>query len=344
MKAQRGSVIIITLWTVTLLTILVAVLAGDIRLSARAAYYQQEEFGNWAKVVSAVNQAEMELMLEQMPPPVTSIEDLEEIDRSPYLRFNGQALELAYPVAEGITVRVYDHAGKINLRDLNRVRWRELLEKQLGEEADQEIEEMLQAWTDWVDLNQNSTVNGAEDDYYQSLDDPYLPRNAQIESVEEILLIRGFGDVFADVDLDAAFTLYTDDDLINLNLATREAMELLPGLDDELIEEIMLWRQENEFRGNGDVAQIVPEENMADLRRWLNSRKTSNFYTIMAYPTMSEAQGSDDELEEGTLTDVTAYSYAETVQIESYNTRPKILKVNPYEKIPAKYDVVQEEE
>jgi len=82
--AQKGSVIVVTLWTVILLTILVTVIAGQIRLSSRAAFFHQEELGEWANVISAINQAEMELMLERMPRPPESIDDLNEINRNPF--------------------------------------------------------------------------------------------------------------------------------------------------------------------------------------------------------------------------------------------------------------------
>ena len=42
--------------------------------------------------------------------------------------------------------------------------------------------------------------------------------------------------MFEGVNLQAAFTIYGNARTVNLNLATREAMELLPGLDNELIE------------------------------------------------------------------------------------------------------------
>ncbi len=332
---QRGSVIVVTLWTIILLTILITVIAGQIRLSSRAALYHQEELNDWAGVVSAINQAEMELMLERMPRPPESLDDLDEINRNPLFKFNGQSLALNYPAREGIAVRIYDHAGKINLREIGRPRMRALLEKLLGEDADTEIDELIAAWGDWVDLNNNAGINGAEEEYYESLDTPFIPRNGKLETVEEILHIRGFDSVFADIDLDAAFTLYTDDELINLNLATVEAMQLLPGLDDELINEIIAFRQNNEFRGNGDVAQIVPAENMAELRPWLNSRITSNFYTILAYKKQvsEEYPFNDNELIE---VDVSTTAFAEIVSISSATSRPTIFKVNPYQNIPVR--------
>lgn len=317
---QSGSVLIVTLWTITLLTILVTALASQTRLSARVAFFHQQDLQDWADLLAAVNQAEMEVVLERQPRPLQGVDDAEELDDNPFYRFNGQELTLYYPQAEGIKVRIQDHAGKINIREISLERLRRLLEKRLGQDASEQIEDLLAAWSDWRDLNDLAGPNGAERDYYESLDPPYQPRNGNLETVEELLLIRGFADVFGDVDLDAAFTLYGDGELINLNTATVEAMRLLPGLDDELIAQILAFRAENEFRGNGDVAQLVPAENMGLLRPWLNSRKMGDYYTLMVYR----------EQPDGTATT----AYAELIQALGPSERPRVLKVMPYHPLP----------
>ncbi len=327
---QRGTVLIITLWTITLLTILVTVLAGQIRLSARAALFHQEDLDNWAQLLAAVNQAEMELMIELMQDPIQNLQDQIDNPLNPLYRYRGGELELVYPQAEEVVVRIWDHAGKINLTELGRPRLRALLEKKLGEDADpQRLDELMSAWADWMDLNAQPGINGAEGEYYNEQELPYEPRNGRLETVEEILEIRGFAEVFGDVDLDAAFTLYGENDLVNLNLATVETMRLLPGLDEELIDQILAWREENEFLGNGDVAQIIPAENMADLRPWLSSRKVTSYFTIMAY----RRQTPDN-----------AQAFAEIVEISSFTARPHVMKINPYQNIPVRKTVVTEED
>jgi general secretion pathway protein K len=341
---QRGTVLIITLWTITLLTILVTVLASQSRLSARATQFHQDELANWANVVGAVNQAEMELMLDLMDPPVlTPEEQAENPVPLQYRNYRGAPLQLTYPQAEDVVVRVYNHAGKINLAELSRPRLRALLEKKLGDDAEPgQLDDLLAAWADWLDLNDQAAPNGAEEDYYLEQDLPYEPRNGRLETVEEILNIKGFAEVFADVDMDAAFTVYGDSDLINLNVATVEAMRLLPGLDEDLIDEIIAWRETSEFVGNGDVAQLVPAENMAELRPWLNSRRPSSHYTIMAYR-RETPDNTDATIEDGTDADALAVvdksdpaitAYAEIVEVASFNNKPRVLKINPYQNIP----------
>lgn len=325
----RGSVMIVTLWTLVLLTILVAALASQTRLSAQIVWFQQQDQRDWADITAAINQAEMELLLERMPLPLTRTDDPETLDDTPAYRFDGADLVLNYPQASDIKVRIYEHAGKINLRELSVPRLRSLLRKLLGDEADEQVDSMLAAWIDWQDLNDQTTPGGAEMDYYQELDPPYFPRNGQLETVEEILLIKGFDTVFKDLDLDAAFTLYGENELVNLNVATIEAMRLLPGLDEEVIQEILAWRVDNEFRGNGDVARIVQAEDMDELRPWLNSRKQTDYFTIMVY----KDPGTE------TMDNIALTAWSEIVERSSANQRPRVLKVNPYQALPLRFDV-----
>jgi general secretion pathway protein K len=349
---QRGTVIIVTLWTITLLTILVTVLASQVRLAARATQYQQDDLGNWAAVTAALNQAEMEIVLDLMDPPLLNPEQQAEGAMNPhYSRYRGQEMTLTYPQSEDVVVRMWDHGGKINLAELSRQKLRALLEFKLGQDADPgRIDQLMAAWADWLDLNAQAGINGAESDYYSDLEPPYQARNGRLETVDEILQIRGFDEVFGDIDLEAAFTVYGENDLINLNLATVEAMRLLPGLNEELIEQIVAWRETHEFYGNGDVAQLMPAEAMGELRGWLNSRRVTSHFTIMAYrrqrPDNAGADGDEVPLPGDVIVDphdAATTGYAEIVEIASFTNTPRVLKINPYQSLPLRMIVVPED-
>ncbi|HEV2691144.1 MAG TPA: hypothetical protein VGV35_21455, partial [Bryobacteraceae bacterium] len=47
---------------------------------------------------------------------------------------------------------------------------------------------------DWVDSDSTPRQNGAESDYYASLPRPYIAKNAGFESVEELLMVKGFAE------------------------------------------------------------------------------------------------------------------------------------------------------
>ena len=336
MQRQRGSVIIIVLWTSILLTVLVTVMAGKVQLSARTAFHNRTAVGDMAAVASAMNQAEMELMLESMPEPIDQEQVLDDEGnvRLRANRFNGQPLTLYYPAGEDMVVRIYNHAGKINLNGMREANLQLIIEKRLGPEPDpQRVQELLGAWTDWTDLNDLAGINGAESDYYESLDPPYSARNSrELDSVEELRLIRGYDELFKDVNLDAAFTVYGDGDTVNLNLATREAMQMLPGLTDELIEQILLYRESRDFRNRADVGEIIPIENFVELSNWVGNN-TSAVYSVYAYPRAEVATGdaaADPEQE----VDPVTQAYMEIWDVRSAADRARVYKVDPYARLP----------
>src|SRR6516165_9976927 len=47
------------------------------------------------------------------------------------------------------------------------------------------------AIVDWVDADSNTRDGGAEDDYYTSQNPPYHCKNGPLESIEELLLVKG---------------------------------------------------------------------------------------------------------------------------------------------------------
>ncbi len=341
-SSQRGSVLIIVLWTSVLLTVLVTAMASKVRLSAKTAFHNTEAVVQWANVTAVVNQVHMELMLERMPRPVgeTLEETAEGEIRNPAYRFNGQPLELFYPAPDNMVVRIYDHAGKVNLNRIPRRNMQLIIEKRLGGlDADpEEVQDLLAAWTDWTDLNDLMSLNGAEDEYYQSLDPPYSPRNnPELESVEEILHIRGFADLFEGVNLDAAFTIYGNNRSVNMNLATREAMQMLPGLDDELIEMIVAYREYEDINDRSELAEIVPYENLLELSNWVGNN-SSAIYSIFVYPKLEIAETSQDErIDDSEFyfnPDPVTQAYTEIIEVTSFDSLPRVYKVDPYGFLP----------
>jgi type II secretory pathway component PulK len=52
-------------------------------------------------------------------------------------------------------------------------------------------DQIADAILDWLDPDDDQRENGAERDYYTSLDPPYAPRNGPLGSIEELLLVKG---------------------------------------------------------------------------------------------------------------------------------------------------------
>lgn len=351
---HRGVILIIVLWFIAVVTILIAALASEVRLSARAVFHTKENLQIWNDTLKAVQMAEMELLINRMPdPPGTEQSEVPLSERkNKAYRFDGRILELAYPVPKTVTVRIYDHAGKIGLPRLTPQKMRLILKKRQGDDLEK-LQALEDAWQDWVDGDDLKRLTGAEKDYYEKLTPPYQPRNGLLETVEELLLIKGFADVFKNLDMNSAFTMYNNTQGINPNLATREALLLLPGMDEATADMILTQRREKEFKSNQDFNELIPPEQLAEFLPWLNYAN-SNVFTIAVQVKKDAEVVATDKTPPVTETNdesettpseppapepvpaarVEERAYMVTVQFRNFNQPPKVLMVNPYGVLP----------
>jgi general secretion pathway protein K len=114
----------------------------------------------------------------------------------------------------------------------------------LEEEAANDI---LDAIKDWMDEDDEATSFGAEDSYYQSLENPYSCRNAPFESLDELLLVKGITrELFYGTDEAPGISDYltvVGDGKININTADPVVLEALSDdLDSTMIEEMVEYR------------------------------------------------------------------------------------------------------
>ncbi|MFK5970118.1 MAG: type II secretion system protein GspK [Candidatus Marithrix sp.] len=342
MNKQRGVIIIIVLWFIVIVTVIVAALANETRLAAKTVFHNKKSLQTWNDTLQALNAAKMELLINRMPDPPGEETPLSERKNKRY-RFNGQALTLAYPIPTTTTVRIYDQSGKINLQSLSKIHLRQLLENKIGTDPEK-LQPLLDAWNDWVDRDDFERVNGAEKKYYETLSPPYEPRNFRLETVEELLLIKGFDTVFQGMEIDTVFTVYGNSSRgINPNLATREALMLLPGMTGTAVDKILVKRRKKDFKSINDLNDFMEPEQLAKLRPWINF-SSSNFYTIAV---QTQERDEEEDIEESKAekstedkivpplsTEENQRAYMITVQTKGFNQLPKVLLVNPYGVLP----------
>jgi general secretion pathway protein K len=266
---QNGAVLIIVLWFIIIVSIIVAALANETRLSAKVVLHNKMALDTWNDTLKALRAAEMELLINRMPDPAGEETPLGEEKKNKRYRFNGQVIELAYPIPDTVSVRIYDHAGKINLLRLSKRNMRLFLENRIGNDP-AKLDALEDAWQDWIDRDDFEHANGAEKDYYEKLDPPYEPRNDHLETVEEFRLVKGFAEVFEGVEINNAFTVYGSTYKVNPNLATREALMLLPGLNEEIINTILIKRRETEFKSYNDFEEFMEPEQLVELKNWIS--------------------------------------------------------------------------
>jgi general secretion pathway protein K len=151
---------------------------------------------------------------------------------------------------------------------------------------------------DWVDPDDDTHIGGTESDYYLSLEVPYLAKNGLIDDVSELMLIRGitpemyWGPAAAAMGVQSpvqrlspglrlmkreepvAYTVGLADlftavsaRLVNINTASADVLQLVPGLDQNIAAAIVQRRAgpdgqdgtEDDFpyRNVGELAGVV---------------------------------------------------------------------------------------
>jgi len=203
--------------------------------------------------------------------------------------------------------QVVDEDGKLNVMFASS----EAMQK-LGLTTDQ-----IDSIFDWMDEDPVARAEGAEDEYYQALGNPYRTKNGGLEVLEELLLIKGvsgaayFGDklnlnrglnrrgdsgfenVLSDGgDLQSGlinnFTA-VGDGKINLNTAPQAVLETLP-ISKEAVSQIIGYRafdhdsrgrlEDHVFRSAEDIDQLQGL-NDSDREILLETTKfTSTYYRI----------------------------------------------------------------
>lgn len=320
--SNKGSVLIIVMWLIMLGLILVTAIAANIRLSATTVINQQAALKNWSQTLELINKAHMELLIEKMPKidiRETSVYNKINQENS----FDGRPIKLNYSGPDNMTVRIIDLSGKININGLGETKLRQLLEHNVGE-YDNAIPQLVDAWFDWLDSDDLKRLNGAEAREYKKQNLDYVPRNTQFASVAEIRMISGFDNVFKAIDLDNVFTLYGNRaGFVNPNIASKEVLKSLPGMNEQLADKLIDARKIQPFSNMGEVAVHLSPSAISKVSSWINFRKSS-YYTIIIHPAIL----IDEQTEKQSI-----YAYMEEVRVDSRQTKPVVLRVNPYAKI-----------
>ncbi|MBN1365093.1 MAG: type II secretion system minor pseudopilin GspK [Syntrophaceae bacterium] len=150
--------------------------------------------------------------------------------------------------------KVEDEAGKIPLNKLvngeeDNKEIREMLTRLLSLPefglSEGKVDEILDSIKDWIDANENTTGYGAESSYYSSLDSPYRAKNAPLDCIEELLMVKGITkEIFYGTKDKPSLAQYVTTDsegLVNINTAPKIILRSLnnrinPDLADRLDE------------------------------------------------------------------------------------------------------------
>ena len=118
---------------------------------------------------------------------------------------------------------------------------------------------ILNSLIDWIDPDDEPQPEGAEDYYYGSLDPPYECKNGLLDTLSELLMIKGVTDeVYGKIS--GYLTIYSNG-RININTASKEVLVCLDDeIDETIAEGIIQYREEKPFDTKEELKEVVEDE------------------------------------------------------------------------------------
>ncbi len=187
-RGDAGVALVVVLLLLMLLLTIVGEFARAMRLEAVTATNFRLAIGETWLAEAAYHRAVAEILPEALN---------HELDPSGILAFRRTRIgtlrvpeRLDVPLGTArLSYRLTDETGRVNLNRASRdVLDRLLLEVGVEKSARDVIVDSIQ---DWRDLNEEHRLNGAESDHYKGLPVPYRSKNADFDSVDELLQVQG---------------------------------------------------------------------------------------------------------------------------------------------------------
>lgn len=259
-EKEKGSILIITLWILAILTVLAVGFGYRMGLELKLAGYQLGRLQALYLAKAGVRRAILELEKDKNSYDTLreSWSNNEEAFRE--IKLGEGKFTVSYPFRKdesGKIVTFYgimDEEGKININKASKETLESLLEL-IDEPLSADVAASI---VDWRDKDSEPEEGGAEDFYYQSLEEPYDCKNADFEIIEELLLVKGVTPQLLS-RLQDMITVYGEGK-VNINTAGKEVLQALgrsvartrniPEVDesvaDNLAERIIRFREQGE--------------------------------------------------------------------------------------------------
>ncbi len=267
--AQTGFVLLAVLWVTALLAMFALNYSTAARLKGLAVQVSRDLSQDRLLLLSALELGRHEYLKYHANKALLQDKDFMEW-------ITGRPLELMYPRHEpyNVTVEggqalvaVVGGAGRLNINRVSQALLERILEV-CGVEPGVQTTSLVNSILDWIDQDDLRRPEGAESDYYMELERPYLSKNGELQSLEELLLIRGVTlelyqgtqEVPGLVDF---FAVTGQNTVIDVNSASPRSFALIEDFPEESVQEIIALRQERPVANLADLADVVPQRYMS---------------------------------------------------------------------------------
>lgn len=252
MSRQQGVALVLVLWVLSLLTIM----AGSFALSMRR---ETAMIGGLKHTAEAQAVAESGLALAEfmlLNPNVNK-----------RWRADGSIYQIDAPPAK-LRIRLLSETGKININIVEQP----LLQKLMSHAPNGgEVKlpfatiNRAAALLDWRDNDDLVRINGAEKNQYQAAGLNYAPRNQIFQTLEELPMVLGMDKVTLKW-LEPLITVYSEQSELDLQLASKEVLNVMLGTQTDLVDHYVTARAESARQNfpapplpTGVVSSVTPE-------------------------------------------------------------------------------------
>ncbi len=305
---DNGIALLLILWVLALLSVIVGEFCYAMRTEVNITRNFKKQTEAYYVAMAGLNRAIYELIKNQVMPVRPQSSEEENNGK------NGEALSENTtgepadrwrmnvdmpPVTFGtgsFTVRLGNESGKININGAKQPLLKIMVDALDIDSQQKDI--IVDSILDWRDKNNLHRLNGAEDDYYNSLPEPYGCKDGDFDSVEELLMVRGVTpQIFYGGLKDLVTTLKPPDkrikkrrgfkivkpDLnkININAAPSQVLRALPFMTEGLVQDVLNYRKEKDFRTVNEVASVIGSDVFNVISPYITT-ELSPFFSVIS--------------------------------------------------------------
>jgi len=249
-KNKTASVLILTLWIVSFLTVFVVSLGYNVSGQLHLASHIQGRLKAYYLANAGIELAKTRFGMDETPKYTCLNEEWsnneEFFKEVPFgdghitvsYQLNGEVFddELAQ---ESAVYGLMDESSRININKAPLQIIKNLIER-TGEVDTEEISDIANAILDWRDRDVIVSPGGAENEYYEGLEEPYPCKDGDFQVAQELLLVKGMtpGIFLKIADI---ITVYGEGK-VNINTANQRTFCAL-GLSSDLADRVVEFRR-----------------------------------------------------------------------------------------------------
>ncbi|HEX6833069.1 MAG TPA: hypothetical protein VF132_06000 [Rudaea sp.] len=227
-ESQRGMALLLVMWVI----VLMGILLGSFALISRTENLQSRHMFD-----ATSGRYDAQAGLER------AVYELRNPDVTQRWVGDGRPYEFDYEGAH-IRIEITDETGKIDLNTANDQILKQLFLSVGVDEMN--AEGLAEAIMDWRDPDDLPRPQGAEAAQYAAAGLPYGPRNGRFQTVAEVQQVFGMNyDLYRKIE--PAITISSGTGMPNPAFAPIEALRALPGMTEDLAQEIVTMRQQVPF-------------------------------------------------------------------------------------------------